>query len=986
MCQIYRIPHNYDHYLLKMSSARLTSKIKHSSISQDPTEGKKIYSPRRTQCENSTTKSKPDLSQTIVKKPCNSKLVSPRSPTMASDDARLKTAKKPTFSSQLLNETNSLLLSKYSKHKHSDISPDRLHANGPSSMMKSLNQRSTTKRLTQPYSPKPKATTAQEALVNLSVPFAFGKGFSGSSNYQSTAVGSTSKKSESNLCNETRIMPVSDAKRLQQMRVESRVSDFNLGSLDMIEQEMARRKKECAERSDNVQQRVNIVAKIMIKKTHEMFIEEVNIVRASETDNQQQEAALDKSQIVTQSIENQIQRFEDRNRLALFKAYLEANKESEQHQAKGELMVIRDEAKVEEILPQDSKKEQPLYCLSEVSNDKCPSIQILNQRQTESPKRTALRDFDGSLTLKSADNEHHAHNSDSNLLSSYQETISSHKLLNATATNPRHFQSLTQLDAPLSTIGCALSPGDSSPASDQKSVTRKTMQALYQCAHLKMKDYRAVLKEREEPKIIQQKQQSITAKQEPKQQVKKPDLLSKRKAVKQYEPKNKQQNETIRKQPSFVENRGPVEVKDPIYQSMMIQNWQSAKKVIVDLQHKNLSSSVSLDTSQNFQVGDSGYFSVQSKPRNDLAASKEFTQALDLPQPQLDDSPVLIRDRVNDVIFSPSLKLSLAANDGHSEYYRLLKSYQRSICLLSEQTFAKLIEEEQPMKTAFYIGLAITKLYLYIAESEESEISKWEQVMQTLKECGKVYNTMLKTRYMIESGLISEDQINVLTEYLDVCQEHIVNLDVTEPHEAAAFTIYRFLRSAVDLGHFITLLPPTPCQTQENLLKQPRYLHSSNLIEEEEEGLVTYSNENSAQKPRREEYQEQQSSRRSREQRIMEKRSSTGGAKNNGESLSIEVVNGEPMISGMIVFPEGDRDEVSGSAEVAVVEKQIEQKVEEGERTRRLQDKVQERLKSKYATLISPRTVKAKPIEVAQAPVKSYLTTYVNGVKLRHYA
>jgi len=44
----------------------------------------------------------------------------------------------------------------------------------------------------------------------------------------------------------------------------------------------------------------------------------------------------------------------------------------------------------------------------------------------------------------------------------------------------------------------------------------------------------------------------------------------------------------------------------------------------------------------------------------------------------------------------------------------------------------------------------------------------------------------------------------------------------------------------------------------------------------------------------------------------MEKRSSNGGTKNNGESLSIEVVNGEPMIGGIIVFPEGDKDEVSG--------------------------------------------------------------------------
>lgn len=124
-----------------------------------------------------------DISQSVLKKGTNSKLVSPRSPTI-SEGTRVapetRTAKKPIFSSRLISDSSASRGIQYS-----DASPERAqNQSGPSAMMKTLNQRITIKRKTQPYSPKPHASvkdTSQESLINLSVPLAFSKAFAGSS-------------------------------------------------------------------------------------------------------------------------------------------------------------------------------------------------------------------------------------------------------------------------------------------------------------------------------------------------------------------------------------------------------------------------------------------------------------------------------------------------------------------------------------------------------------------------------------------------------------------------------------------------------------------------------------------------------------------------------------------------------------------------------------------------------------------------------------
>ena len=64
------------------------------------------------------------------------------------------------------------------------------------------------------------------------------------------------------------------------------------------------------------------------------------------------------------------------------------------------------------------------------------------------------------------------------------------------------------------------------------------------------------------------------------------------------------------------------------------------------------------------------------------------------------------------------------------------------------------------MKVTFYIGLGISKLYQYLnkteSEGELDEIGSWESVSKIMKDSSKVYTTLLKTRYMLESDLITE--------------------------------------------------------------------------------------------------------------------------------------------------------------------------------------------------------------------------------------
>lgn len=73
-----------------------------------------------------------------------------------------------------------------------------------------------------------------------------------------------------------------------------------------------------------------------------------------------------------------------------------------------------------------------------------------------------------------------------------------------------------------------------------------------------------------------------------------------------------------------------------------------------------------------------------------------------------------------------------------------------------------------------------------------------------------MHHTILKSRYVLENLLIKRgnfisqltftDSFNELETYIEAASEGIITLDVHDPHQASAFTIFRFLRSALDLG------------------------------------------------------------------------------------------------------------------------------------------------------------------------------------------
>jgi len=65
-------------------------------------------------------------------------------------------------------------------------------------------------------------------------------------------------------------------------------------------------------------------------------------------------------------------------------------------------------------------------------------------------------------------------------------------------------------------------------------------------------------------------------------------------------------------------------------------------------------------------------------------------------------------------------------------------------------------------------------------------------------------NTLLKTRYALENLLFSKDTSSLLGHLLSKTTSSIKSLDLSRPHEAACYTIFRFLKSVMELSDFIS--------------------------------------------------------------------------------------------------------------------------------------------------------------------------------------
>jgi hypothetical protein len=173
----------------------------------------------------------------------------------------------------------------------------------------------------------------------------------------------------------------------------------------------------------------------------------------------------------------------------------------------------------------------------------------------------------------------------------------------------------------------------------------------------------------------------------------------------------------------------------------------------------------------------------------------------------------LLRDSINEVLLSESLKKNLDEKQCHAEYFRHLKNYQRTICLMNADVIQKFKDEKNPISTSSIdIGNSIVLLYSQVNEcitSSDYSTSrtgslKWSGIQTFLNDSVKVYNTLLKTRYALENLLFSKDTSSLLGHLLSKTTSSIKSLDLSRPHEAACYTIFRFLKSVMELSDFIS--------------------------------------------------------------------------------------------------------------------------------------------------------------------------------------
>ena len=83
---------------------------------------------------------------------------------------------------------------------------------------------------------------------------------------------------------------------------------------------------------------------------------------------------------------------------------------------------------------------------------------------------------------------------------------------------------------------------------------------------------------------------------------------------------------------------------------------------------------------------------------------------------------------------------------------------------------------------------------------------KWEEITSLMSDRKKVYNQLLQARYALENNLLSIEIIQHLEKLLEQSTVTVKKRDLHRPHEGAAFTIHRFLKTVVDLAKVISYI------------------------------------------------------------------------------------------------------------------------------------------------------------------------------------
>lgn len=132
----------------------------------------------------------------------------------------------------------------------------------------------------------------------------------------------------------------------------------------------------------------------------------------------------------------------------------------------------------------------------------------------------------------------------------------------------------------------------------------------------------------------------------------------------------------------------------------------------------------------------------------------------------------------------------------HAEYFRHLKTYQRTICIINADVLNKFKIQTNVEQSTLDIGQALLRLFMAVKESisgkhgheaikehEDNELAlmlvTWEDIISKMAESDKVYNTLLKTRYALENSLIGSGNLTSINEILLKHQRKMKSLDIT---------------------------------------------------------------------------------------------------------------------------------------------------------------------------------------------------------------
>ncbi len=76
-----------------------------------------------------------------------------------------------------------------------------------------------------------------------------------------------------------------------------------------------------------------------------------------------------------------------------------------------------------------------------------------------------------------------------------------------------------------------------------------------------------------------------------------------------------------------------------------------------------------------------------------------------------------LKDSINEVLLSEILRKCLEQSSSHGDYFKILKSYQRAICLINHDVFTKFMEVKHPDQTSLQVGNALVVLFTNIQAS-----------------------------------------------------------------------------------------------------------------------------------------------------------------------------------------------------------------------------------------------------------------------------